>query len=121
MDILVTDKFLNLLMIASTFSVVLMALVQKIKTLTFIKTNNHIMLINFLFSFLGIIFGMTFYNLDIFEGLWVSFFTFIGAPAIYQLLKSQNIIKYTPKTLDECRGYITIPKENVINREDEVD
>lgn len=120
MDILITDKIFNLLMIATTFSIILMALIQKIKTLDIVKTNNHIMIINFFCSLLGILFGMCFYNLNWIDGLWVSLFSFIGAPSLYQILKKQNVINYTPKSLDECRGCITIKPENIIKREDGV-
>jgi len=120
MDILVTDKIFNLLMIATTFSVILMSLIQKIKTLDFMKTNNHVMIANFILSFLGILFSMCFYNLNWIDGLWVSLFSFIGAPSLYQLLKKQNVINYTPKSLDDCRGCITIKQENIIKRKDGV-
>ncbi|MDD2203374.1 MAG: hypothetical protein PHT75_01385 [Bacilli bacterium] len=118
MDALITDQFYNLLMISVTFSIILMTLIQKLKTLSFMKNNNHVMIADFLLSFLGILFGMYFYDLTIIEGLWVSLFSFIGAPAIYKLLKAQNVINYTPKSLDDCRGCIVIEQENIINRED---
>jgi hypothetical protein len=116
MDILLPDKILDLLMIATTFSIILMSLIQKIKTFNVIKSNGHIMLANLSLSFLGILFGKCFYDLDVIDGLWVSLFSFIGAPSIYQLLKKQNIINYTPKSLDECRGCVVINQENIINR-----
>lgn len=118
LDILVTDKIFNLLMIATTFSIILMALIQKLKTLDLMKNNNHVMIANFILSFLGALFGMCFYNLNIIDGLWVSLFSFIGAPSLYQLLKKQNVINYTPKSLDECKGCITIKQENIIIRKD---
>lgn len=120
MDVLMTEKITNLLMIAATFSVILMTLIQKIKTAGIFKSNTHIFATNFLLSFLGILFGMTFYNLNIIDGLWVSLFSFIGAPSIYQILKRQNIINYTPKSLDDCKGCVTIREENIIIREDGV-
>ncbi|MDD2469777.1 MAG: hypothetical protein PHI22_02450 [Bacilli bacterium] len=120
MDVLITDKVFDLLLIASTFSLILMALIQKIKTLSFIKNDNYVIAITFLLSFLGIFFGKAFYNLNIFDGLWVSLFSFIGAPAIYKILKNQNVINYKPKSLDDCRGCISINPENIIERKDEV-
>lgn len=120
MDILVTEEIFNLLMIATTFSVILMAIIQKIKVLPFMKNDAHVLIADFLLSFLSIPFGMTFYNLNLVQGLWVSLFSFVGAPAIYQLLKSQNVINYTPKSLNDCRECIAIKKENLIKREDEV-
>jgi hypothetical protein len=118
MDVLITDQIYNLLMIAMTFSIVLMTLIQKLKTLTFMKNNNHIMIADFVLSFLGIVFGMYFYNLTVLEGLWVSLFSFIGAPSIYKLLKAQNVINYTPKSLDDCRGCVVIEQDNIIKREE---
>jgi hypothetical protein len=120
MDILVTDKILNLLMIATTFSTILMALIQQIKNLSIVTNSTHILIINFCLSFLGILFGMSFYDLTIVDGIWVSLFSFIGAPTIYQLLKKQNVINYTPKSLNECRGCVTIKSSNVIDRGDGV-
>lgn len=120
MDVLMTERITNLLMIAATFSIILMMFIQKIKTAGILKSNMHIFVVNFLLSFLGILFGMTFYNLDIIDGLWVSFFSFIGAPSIYQVLKKQNIINYTPKSLDDCKGCVTVKEENIIVREDGV-
>jgi len=45
----------------------------------------------------------------------------IGAPSIYQLLKNQNVINYTPKSLNECRGCVEILQENIIKREDGIE
>jgi hypothetical protein len=118
MDVLLPDKVLNLLMIATTFSIILMALIQKIKVLEFVQKDSHVLIINFILSFIGIFFSISFYDLSIVDGIWVSLFSFIGAPAIYELLKKQNVINYTPKSLDECRGCITVPKENEIVRSD---
>lgn len=120
LDILITDRIFDLLMIATTFSVILMAIIQKIKVFSFMKKDSHVLIADFLLSFIGIFFGINFYDLNLVEGIWVSLFSFIGAPGVYQLLKSQNVINYKPKSLNECRECITINKENIIKREDEV-
>lgn len=120
MDILISDKVLDLLMIASTLSFILVTLIQKIKMISIIKTKTHVLIANFLCSFLGIPFGICFYNLDVIDGLWISLFSFIGAPTIYQILKSQNILAYKPKSLEECKDCIVVDKNNLIKREDEV-
>ena len=120
LDIFVTKQLLNLLMISTTFSFILMAFIQKIKMLSIIKNNNQIFFINLFLAFtLGVIFSMTFYSLNWEESLWVSFFSFIGAPSIYQLLKNQKIINYTPKALTSHKvEKIEVPIENQILRND---
>ena len=57
---------------------------------------------------------MWFYELSIYDSIWISIFSFIGAPSIYQTLKKQNIIKYQPESLDNT---ISVPKENEIKRD----
>ncbi len=118
MDLLITDEILNLLMIATTFSIILMALVQKLKSLSFVKSNGHVLILNFFFSLtLGSLFAITFYQLELFKALWVALFSFIEAPLVYHLLKAQNVINYTPKALDDNKlGILKIPIENEIPR-----
>lgn len=114
MDTLITDLLLKLLMIGICFSVFLMALLQKFKTLKFINKDYHIWLLNLFFSFaMGIPFSLYFYKLDIYSAIWVSIFSFIGAPSIYTMLKKQNLINYKPKSLDDT---INISKDNEIKR-----
>ena len=114
MDVLVTDLLMKILMISITFSIFEMALVQKVKTLSFFKKSWHVLLFNFVSSFIfGTLFSIWFFKLTIYNGLWVSFFSFIGAPMIYEMLKMQNIINYTPKSVSNS---ITISKENEIKR-----
>lgn len=119
MDLFITDEILNLLIIATTFSIFLMALIQKIKTLSFITTNGHIFILNFILAFsIGILFASNFFNLDMIGSLWVAFFSFIEAPAVYHILKKQNIINYTPKSLNNNEEKILkIPAENEIPRQ----
>ncbi len=88
MEINLTDSFLNCLMISMIVSVVVMALIEKFKTIDFLKNNNHIFLLNLIFSFvIGINFSIIFYNMNINEGIWISIFSFIGAPSIYDGIK----------------------------------
>lgn len=119
-DILVTEQLLDILMIGITLSIIMMAVIQKIKALSFIRTDNQVWLINFILSFgIGIPFALFFYKLNIYESIWVSLFSFVGAPGIYKMLKAQNIINYTPRTLDDKKGnVIEVPKENYIDRTD---
>ncbi len=117
MDILVSEKLLDLIMISITFSIILMAIVQKFKTLDFIKAGWQVWIINFCLSFaVGIPFCITFYSLNVIDGIWVSLFGFVGAAGIYEALKQQNIINYTPKS--SLVNKKTIPIENEIKRDD---
>lgn len=114
MDVLVTDLLMDVLLISITFSIVEMALVQKIKTISIFKRSWQVILFNFVSSFvLGTLFSMWFFELSLYNGLWVSLFGFIGAPSIYEVLKKQNIINYTPKSLSNT---ITISRSNEIKR-----
>lgn len=106
----------DLLVVSLAFSVILTTLIQKFKSLSFIKKSWQVWLLNFLFSFaLGIPFGMTFYDLNVKEGIWVGLFSFIGASSIYEILKTQNIINYKPTSISDT---VMIPIENEIVRED---
>lgn len=116
MDILVTEELWTLLLISLTFSIFLMALIQKFKTLSWLRKKWQIWVLNFFFAFLmGIPFSMFFYELSLVESIWVSVFGFIGAPSLYEALKKQNIVSYKPKSLKEV---VSIPKENEIKRGD---
>lgn len=110
------NKLLDLLVISVTLSFIIMIVLQKFKALPFIKKSWQIWLLNLLFSFsIGIPFTIYFYDLDIYCGIWVGLFTFVGAPAIYDALKNQKIINYTPTTLQDT---IEISKDNEIKRGD---
>lgn len=114
MDILVTKELLNIIMISITFSIILMAVIQKFKKLPFINKSYKVWILNFIFAFLiGVPFSMWFYKLSIYDSLWVGLFAFVGAPSIYKALKEQNIINYTPESISDT---IEVPKENEIPR-----
>lgn len=116
MDNFFPNLLLELLMVSMTFSVILMTLIQKFKTFSFITKSWQIWLLNLFFSFaIGIPFGITFYDLTILDGLWVGLFSFIGASAIYEAMKKQNIINYKPESLSDK---VVIDKENEIVRDE---
>ena len=101
MEELFPSLLFNLLIISITFSIILMALIQKIKMLSFVNKSWQVWFLNLFFSFsLGIPFSIFFYNLNIYNSIWVSIFSFIGAPSIYKALKKQNIINYKPNSMD---------------------
>ncbi len=114
MDILVSDLLITTLTISVTLSIIVMASIQKIKNTKILKNDFQILLVNLILSFsLGIPFVLTFYKIDITTAIWVSLFSFIGAPTIYEIMKKQNIINYTPKSL---KNIIEVPVENYIKR-----
>lgn len=116
MEQFLPTKLLDLLIISVTFSFIVMVILQKFKTLPFIKSSWQIWILNLLFSFsIGIPFTITFYDLDIYSGIWVGLFTFVGAPTIYDTLKNQTIINYKPTSLGDT---VELPKENEIKRDD---
>lgn len=114
MENIFPQLLLDLLTISITFSVILMTLIQKFKTLSFINKSWHVWFINLVFSFaIGIPFSITFYNISLINSIWVGLFSFIGASSIYEVLKKQNIINYTPIRVDDT---ISISKDNEIKR-----
>ena len=107
---------LDLLVISVTFSVILMALIQKLKGFVFITKSWQVWILNLILSFaVGIPFSMTFYNISLIDSIWVGLFSFIGASAIYQGLKSQNMINYKPSSISDT---VAIAKKNEIKRDD---
>lgn len=110
------ELLVDLLVVSVVFSTVLMMIIQKVKTLSFIKKSWQVLLLNFLFSFaIGIPFGITFYDLDVKNGIWVGIFSFIGASGIYEALKNQNIINYKPTSISDT---VEVPVQNEIVRDD---
>ena len=117
MDILVPELLMTLLMISISFSIILMAIIQKIKSLVIFTKSWQVWLLDFILAFLlGIPFSIFFYNLSYNEAIWVSVFGFVGAPGIYEALKNQNIITYKPKSVS--KNTIEINKANEIKRGD---
>lgn len=102
MDNILPDLLLKIILISVLLSSIEVTIVQKIKTVFILKKKWQVILINFISSFtFGILFSMWFFNLNILNSLWVSFFSFVGAPSIYEGLRKQNIINFTPKSLSD--------------------
>ena len=102
MDTLITTEMINCLMHATTVSIIVMAVIQKFKTLECITKDCHIFLLNIVFSFvIGISFSITFYDEPIENAIWISLFSFIGAPSLYKMLKKQNVINMDLISLDD--------------------
>lgn len=116
MEVFITDRLMNLLMMGITFSIFEMALVQKIKMLPFFNKDYKIWFLNFILSFaMGIPFVTYFFSLSLTDAIWVSLFGFIGAPSIYKTLKKQTLINYKPQSAKKNET-VTILKENEIKR-----
>ena len=102
MDTLITTEMINCLMHATTVSIIVMAVIQKFKTLECITKDYHIFLLNIVFSFvIGISFSITFYDEPIENAIWISLFSFISAPSLYTMLKKQNVINMDLISLDD--------------------
>ena len=79
-----------------------MTLIQKFKELSFVNEKYHVFLLNLIFSFcIGISFSIIFYKVNLYYGIWISIFSFIGSSNLYELLKKQNILNYTPFSLSD--------------------
>ncbi len=116
MEEFLPTSLMDVLAVSVVFSVILMALIQKFKTLKLIHKSSLIWFLNLLFAFLlGIPFAYSFYNLSIIDSVWTGLFSFIGAPSIYTALKNQTLISYKPKSISDV---VTISKENEIVRDD---
>ncbi|MDD6387577.1 MAG: hypothetical protein PUA68_00665 [Bacilli bacterium] len=101
------SNLVELLTISVAFSFIIMSLIQKLKKITIINKDIHIIILNLIFSFaLSVPFVKYFYNLTTYDGLWVGLFTFIGAPTLYKVFKNQKVITYHPESLNDT---ITIP------------
>ncbi len=99
MDLLLSDLLWELLLISLTFSVFLMALVQKVKKSHIFHHKWQIWCLNLVLAFaMGIPFTMMFYEKTLVESIWVCLFGFIGAPSIYEVLKKQTLISYKPSS-----------------------
>ncbi len=121
MDVIVTEELTNILLISITFSIFLMALIQKFKDLAFITKGWQTWILNLIFSFaMGIPFAMNFYGYSLISAVWVGVFGFIGAPTLYEILQKQNLITYKPKSTSEnsnsTEKTIEISTENEIKR-----
>lgn len=114
MEEFLPTMLLDLLVISIVYSAILMTLIQKFKALPFVKKSWHVWVLNLMFSFgIGIPFALNFYNIDIKNAIWVGFFSFIGASAIYEALKNQTIIRYKPSSISDN---ITLSKDKEIKR-----
>lgn len=107
------DFLKNLLVISIALSVITCAFIQKTKV--FFKCSKCLPIYSFIVNILvGIIFCFTFTEITFPTSLWVGLFSFIGADSLYKTLEGK-LASYTDII---NRNKITIPKENIINKEE---
>ncbi len=95
------QKILTMLEIAAITGAMTTLFVQKIKCHVIMEKPCVVVLISFVVSMaLGILFSITFYNLSLVYSLWVGLFTFVGAEAIYKVLK--DVLKL--KTISDLQN-----------------
>lgn len=116
MDItaLVTDEFIIHLQVSVVVGIIVFALIQKFKELPVIDKPVYLWLLNALLSMIAYPYALYYYeDIDKIGSIWVVLYTFIGATTIYETLKSQNIINYTPKTLNDTNAIEEAKDEEV--------
>ena len=103
----------ELLVIAIALSTITCAFIQKTKI--HFKTSKYICLYSFLVNVsIGIVFCMTFTDINFPTSLWIGLFSFLGADTIYKSLEG----KLSSHSDIINRNIVTIPKSNIINKED---
>ncbi|MCI8568834.1 MAG: hypothetical protein HFJ11_02490 [Bacilli bacterium] len=103
----------RMLIIAIALSTITCAFIQKTKKL--FKSSNYISIYSFIVNLsIGIIFCMTFTDINFPRSLWVGLFSFLGADTIYKSLEG----KITPHRELVTKKKISILKENIINKEE---
>jgi len=103
----------ELLIIAIVLSTITCAIIQKTKFI--FKSSKFIIIYSFIINIVvGIIFCLTFTDIDIPTSLWIGLFSFLGADSIYKTLEGK-ISSYTDIL---NRRSVTISKDNIINEED---
>lgn len=110
------DLIKNILVVAIASSIIVTALVQKIKEGFEFKNSKVIIIVSFLTSMIfGTLFSVSFSDLSIVYSIWVGFITFIGADAIYKAFEDK-IFKSFGTIYDN--KVIKIPIENEIKDSD---
>ncbi len=108
------DYLQQLLIVAIALSVITCAFIQKTKR--YFKSSKYLSIYSFFVNMLvGILFCITFTNVDFPTSLWIGLFSFIGADTIYRTLEGK-LSSYKDVI---NKNTVTIPKENIINEEDE--
>lgn len=115
METFFSTLLIDLLIVSVVFGVILVTLIQNFKSVSFIKKSWQVWLLNLFFSFaISIPFGMTFYDLNLKDSIWIGLFSFIEVSSIYELLKNHNFINYKRRSISNV---VAIPTENEIVRD----
>ena len=84
----------NTLMVAMSAGIIVTTFVQKLKSI--LPSKKHIIPICIVSSLLiGVLFSISFSDLNIYNSLWVGLITFIGADTIYKLFENKIFPSYT--------------------------
>lgn len=103
----------KMLIIAIALSTITCAFIQKTKIL--FKKSKYISFYSFLVNIsIGVIFCITFTDIVFPRSLWVGLFSYLGADTIYKSLEG----KITPHRELVTKKTISIPQENIINKEE---
>lgn len=103
----------KMLVIAIALSTITCTFIQKTKK--YFKTSKYITLYSLIVNLsIGIIFCITFTDISFPRSLWVGLFSYLGADTIYRTLEG----KITPHRELVSKKKITIPEENIINKEE---
>lgn len=103
----------KMLIIAIALSTITCTFIQKTKK--YFKTSKYITLYSLIVNLsIGIIFCITFTDISFPRSLWVGLFSYLGADTIYRTLEG----KITPHRELISKKKITIPEENIINKEE---
>jgi len=90
------DLIKTLLIIAMSSSIISTALVQKIKSMSFIKSSDCVIYISFGVSMLlGFVFTISFTDYNIINSLWVGLFSFLGADSLYKAFEGKIFTPYS--------------------------
>lgn len=97
----------NILIISIASSIISTSLIQRLKEGT--KCKNHMCLKSLIISLItGVLFTLSFTDLTIYNSLWVSIISFIGADAIYKTFEDKIFKSFS--NLDDT---ITIKRSDV--------
>lgn len=109
------DFLKDLLLISIALSVITCTLIQKTKVN--FSCSKILPIYSFVINmFVGLVFCITFTDISFPTSLWVGLFSFIGADSIYRTLEG----KLSSYTEISNKNKIVIPKENIINKEEEL-
>jgi len=107
------DNLRLYLIISIALSSITCAIIQKTKGL--FNSSKYIVFYSLIINIvISILFCKTFTSIDLPNSLWIGLFSFIGADSIYKSLEGK-ISSYNDIL---SRKHVSIPEENIINKED---